>query len=91
MAAYMKTSMPFYGVQKPHRDEIFRELKKRFTLTTARGYRAAVLGLWTGKFREEKYFAISVARAYPRSRNTFPREIFPSKGRALPHDIRAPW
>jgi len=65
MAAYMKTSMPFYGVQKPHRDEIFRELKKRFTLTTARGYRAAVLGLWTGKFREEKYFAISVARAYP--------------------------
>ena len=30
MAAYMKTDMPFYGVQKTSRVPIARELKKRF-------------------------------------------------------------
>jgi hypothetical protein len=30
MAAYMKTSMPFYGVKKPDRVPIHQQMKKRF-------------------------------------------------------------
>ncbi|HNG17801.1 MAG TPA: DNA alkylation repair protein, partial [Candidatus Obscuribacter sp.] len=30
MAAYMRTEMPFYGVQKPDRVPLIREMKKRF-------------------------------------------------------------
>jgi len=64
MAAYMKTSAPFYGVAKPAREEIARELKRRFAVTTHKDYQRAVLGLWKLPHREEKYFAIDVARTW---------------------------
>lgn len=63
MAAYMKTSMPFYGVPKPEREQIRREVKTRFPLLNRTDYERAVLGLWKLPHREEKYFAIDVARA----------------------------
>ena len=62
MAAYMKTSMPFYGVPTPTREQIHRELKARFAIANRKDYERAVLGLWTLPHREEKYFAIDVAR-----------------------------
>ncbi len=62
MAAYMKTSMPFYGVAKPDRDPIHREIKKRFPISNRKEYERAVLGLWRLPHREEKYFAVDVAR-----------------------------
>ena len=65
MAAYMKTSMPFYGVAKPDRDPISRELKKRFPISSHPEYKRAVLGLWKLPHREEKYFALYVARMWP--------------------------
>ena len=64
MAAYMKTDMPFYGIQKPARAVLQRELKKRFKPTSEEEYRSAVLDLWTQPHREEKYVAIFVARTY---------------------------
>ena len=64
MAAYMKTSMPFYGVPKPAREEIARALKQRFPITNRKDYERAVLGLWKLPHREEKYFAIDVARMW---------------------------
>ena len=64
MAAYLKTEMPFYGVQKRGRTEVIRELKKRFPLTDMATYRAAVEALWRQPHREEKYLAISIARQY---------------------------
>ncbi len=64
MAAYMKTMMPFYGVPKPDRDPIHRELKKRFPISNRKDYERAVLGLWKLPHREEKYFAIDVARIW---------------------------
>jgi len=64
MAAYMKTSMPFYGVPKPARAVIYRELKARFTISNHKDYQRAVLGLWKLPHREEKYFAIDVARTW---------------------------
>ncbi len=62
MAAYMKTEMPFYGVQKPARVLVLREVAERFPVTSKRGYRSAVLALWKQPHREEKYAALHVAR-----------------------------
>ena len=65
MAAYMKTSDPFYGVQKPARTPILREAKRRYPVEDAAGYRAAVLSLWNLPHREEKYLALAIASSYP--------------------------
>ena len=64
MAAYMKTSMPFYGVSKPDREEIRREAKRRFPVDNQKLYERSVHGLWKLPHREEKYFAIDVARMW---------------------------
>ena len=61
MAAYMKTTMPFYGVTKPGRVPIARDLKERFPPVDAEDYRAKVLALWALPHREEKYLAIGYA------------------------------
>ena len=61
MAAYMKTDMPFYGIQKPDRETVHRELKKRFIPSNRREYEAAVRALWELPHREEKYAAIEFA------------------------------
>ena len=61
MAAYMKTEMPFYGVPKPGRFPIVRELKERFAPVDADDYRHKVLSLWVLPHREEKYLAIGYA------------------------------
>ena len=60
----MKTSAPFYGVPKPAREEISRELRRRFSIANQKEYERAVLGLWELPHREEKYFAIDVARSW---------------------------
>lgn len=65
MAAYMKTKMPFYGVQKPDRVPILREIKKQFKPADQRAYTDSVLSLWTQPHREEKYFAINYAASFP--------------------------
>ena len=65
MAAYMKTEMPFYGVPKPERTPIAREIKQRFAPANAGQYRQNVLSLWSLPHREEKYLAIGYARQFP--------------------------
>ena len=66
MAAYMKTDMPFYGVPKPARAPIARELRARFPPVDAEDYRRKVLALWSLPHREEKYLAIDYAWSFPR-------------------------
>ena len=66
MAAYMKTDVPFYGVQKKGRTEVFRKLIKRFPVESNETYRRSVLALWAQPHREEKYLAIGLAKALPR-------------------------
>ena len=61
MAAYLKTDMPFYGVQTPARREVARQLNVRFVPQTADEYRSMVETLWGLPHREEKYLAIGVA------------------------------
>jgi len=65
MAAYMKTQMPFYGIQKPARVPVLREMKKRFPPQTRRDYETAVLALWRLPHREEKYAALEFAALWP--------------------------
>jgi 3-methyladenine DNA glycosylase AlkD len=64
MAAYMKTSMPFYGIKKPDRVPVYREMKRRFAPTSRREYEAGVSALWELPHREEKYAAIAFARQF---------------------------
>lgn len=61
MAAYMKTDMPFYGVQKPDRIPVFRAVKERFPPSGVDEYRALTLALWQAEHREEKYLALEYA------------------------------
>jgi 3-methyladenine DNA glycosylase AlkD len=65
MAAYLKTDMPFYGVQTAGRVPIRREIKARFPPADPEEYRKAVLALWNLPHREEKYLAIGYARSFP--------------------------
>ena len=64
MQAYMKTDMPFYGVQKPGREVILRELVAIFSPDDREEYEELVLSLWGLPHREEKYLALGVARHF---------------------------
>ncbi len=64
MAAYMKTDMPFYGVQKPQRVQIQRAFKKEFTLVSITEIHALVEALWERPHREEKYLALELSATY---------------------------
>ncbi len=66
MQAYMKTDMPFYGVQKPARVPIARHLVAEFPPQTRDQYQGLVLGLWDLPHREEKYLALEVAERHRR-------------------------
>lgn len=66
MASYMKTEMPFYGVQAGARDQIIRSVKWDIQLDTRKEYEELVLALWNRPHREEKYIAIRLARRFPR-------------------------
>ena len=64
MAAYMKTTMPFYGVKRPQRDPIFKDMQQRFPIESREDYESAILELWGRPHREEKYLAVGVARKH---------------------------
>jgi 3-methyladenine DNA glycosylase AlkD len=64
MQAYMKTAMPFYGVQKPARTEILRHLRSEFAPKDRDEYEALAGALWELPHREEKYLAQAVAVAF---------------------------
>lgn len=66
MAAYMKTDMPFFGVQSPARREVARMLKASYPPDGNDDYRAQIDALWSLPHREEKYLALDLAMAYRR-------------------------
>lgn len=68
MAAYMKTDMPFYGVQARARHAIGRDVARRFAGISEADYVAAIEGLWAAPHREDKYMAIEVAGLFPEHR-----------------------
>ena len=63
MQAYMKSEMPFLGVQKAGRTEIARIVFASFPLAGFEEWRDTVLRLWReATYREERYLAIALAR-----------------------------
>lgn len=68
MQRYMKTDMPFFGVQKPQQRPVFKEAMARFPPADQADWEGAVRALWQGPERELKYAAITYARGYKRHR-----------------------
>lgn len=69
MQAYMKSEMPFRGVQRPARAALAAQLFAEHPLPDAESWTATVLELWHGAtFREERYLALDLTahRAYLR-------------------------
>lgn len=66
MQAYMKTDMPFYGVQKRARTAIARRIVDEVAPSDRGQYEDLVLGLWNLPHREEKYLALHCARHFRR-------------------------
>lgn len=64
MQAYMKTEMPFYGVQAKPRRLLARQLARTFPPDDLAHYHEAVDLLWQLPHREEKYVAIAYARGH---------------------------
>jgi 3-methyladenine DNA glycosylase AlkD len=69
MQAYMKSAMPFYGIQAPLLRELCLPLFEQHTLTTAAAWRQAIAGLWdTATRRELRYAALELAAYQPYQR-----------------------
>lgn len=64
MAAYMKTDMPFYGVQSRGVSAVTAHVTKQFPPIDHAEYEAAVRALWRLPHREEKHVAIRYARRF---------------------------
>jgi 3-methyladenine DNA glycosylase AlkD len=64
MQAYMKSEMPYYGVQTPELRAICARLFEKHRLASAKEWSGAVLQLWReATHREERYAAIELAAA----------------------------
>jgi 3-methyladenine DNA glycosylase AlkD len=63
MRAYMKSEMPYYGVQTPVRNKIFSALMKDHSFISQKDWTETVKKLWdSAKFREERYIAIDLTQ-----------------------------
>ncbi len=66
MQAYMKSAMPFRGVQKPARTRLLTPLFAARPPADRAGYEATVLALWReAEFREERYAALALTETPP--------------------------
>ena len=64
MRAYMKSEMPFRGVQKPAHRKLVSEVLRTNPLSDKQAWQGTVLELWrNAEYREERYVALDVAGA----------------------------
>ena len=64
MRAYMKSEMPFRGVQKPARRKLVNETLRTYPLEDKAVWQNTVLELWrNAEYREERYIALDIAGA----------------------------
>jgi 3-methyladenine DNA glycosylase AlkD len=69
MQAYMKSAMPYHGVQTPALREICRQVFGDHPLGSFAAWRATVLALWReASHREERYVEANRDRLAPLSR-----------------------
>jgi 3-methyladenine DNA glycosylase AlkD len=63
MQAYMKSAMPFHGVQAPAQRRIFRAVLADHPVGSFAAWRATVLALWReASHREQRYAAVALVR-----------------------------
>ena len=66
MQAYMKSTMPYLGVQTPYHRKACRALFREHPLESAEEWEATALALWReAKFREERYCALNLLNHPP--------------------------
>ena len=64
MRAYMKSEMPYRGVQKPARSKLVSEVLRTNPLSDKQAWQGTVLDLWrNAEYREERYVALDFAGA----------------------------
>lgn len=62
MQRYMKSAMPFYGVQAPQVKKICQAVFREYTFADQAGWHEAMLDLWrTATHREQRYVALNLA------------------------------
>lgn len=61
--AYLKTTMPMFGVPRPEQQQIFRRWKDR-PPPDREAWERAVLAAWAGPERELKYAAVAIVRGW---------------------------
>jgi 3-methyladenine DNA glycosylase AlkD len=67
MQAYMKSAMPYHGVNSPEQHAIWKRVFRERVIPDEASWQATVLELWrSARFREERYAAIALTgeRAY---------------------------
>ncbi len=68
MRAYMKSEMPYHGVQTPFRRAICREIFKELEFKNDKAWEKEVREIWEGaRFREERHCAIELC-SHPRAK-----------------------
>jgi len=61
MQAYMKSAMPYRGVDAPRQKSLWKQIFAAYPLTTRQEWQRVALRLWRGaSFREERYAAIAL-------------------------------
>jgi 3-methyladenine DNA glycosylase AlkD len=61
MQAYMKSTMPYYGLSMPQLRAICKQVFAQHAIASCVGWQEAILELWrNAKFREERYAAIEL-------------------------------
>lgn len=69
MKAYMKSEMPYFGIQTPELRQTAEAIFAEHTLTTAAAWRQAIVGLWdSATHREQRYAALELAAYQPYQR-----------------------
>jgi 3-methyladenine DNA glycosylase AlkD len=75
--AYMKSTMPFYGIASTPMRKVCREVFAEHPLSTPAAWRREVLRIWRGaRYREERYAAIELT-GYKRYRGFQDRDALP--------------
>ena len=61
MRAYMKSEMPYLGVQTPYHRKACKPLFKQYRLDSFESWRDTILALWhEATYREERYCALNL-------------------------------
>ena len=77
MQAYMKSTMPYHGVNSPQVDVICKKVFAEHPFASCEEWRAAILELWRGaRFREERYAAVRLV-SLKRHRECWSPDLMP--------------